>query len=233
MRLLLHPDWLIDGSGSDVREGEAVVVNDGAIEAVGPVSDLENLTGLTTIRLECCSLLPGLINFHVHLNLPGDNTSLVPWLDGQSDAALAVRSAANARRCLVAGITSLRDCGGRGTTVLATRDAVRDGLASGAAIVSCGWPITITGGHTRHMGAKSTGRIGCDRWCAASSRSARISSKSWRPAVVLPAACHIAPASRARSCASSSRQRTISGARSPCIASPRHRSIALWQPAPT
>ena len=27
--------------------------------------------------------------------------------------------------------------------------AVRDGLSSGAAIVSCGWPITITGGHTR------------------------------------------------------------------------------------
>jgi imidazolonepropionase-like amidohydrolase len=157
MRLLLHPDWLIDGSGSDVREGEAVVVNDGAIEAVGPVSDLENLTGLTTIRLECCSLLPGLINFHVHLNLPGDNTSLVPWLDGQSDAALAVRSAANARRCLAAGITSLRDCGGRGTTVLATRDAVREGLASGAAIVSCGWPITITGGHTRHMGGEVDG----------------------------------------------------------------------------
>jgi imidazolonepropionase-like amidohydrolase len=157
MRLLRHPDWLIDGSGSDAREGVAVVVNDGAIEAVGPVCDLENLAGLTMIRLERCSLLPGLINFHVHLNLPGDNTSLVPWLDGQSDAALAVRSAANARRCLVAGITSLRDCGGRGTTVLATRDAVRDGLSSGAAIVSCGLPITITGGHTRHMGGEVDG----------------------------------------------------------------------------
>jgi imidazolonepropionase-like amidohydrolase len=157
MRLLLHPDWLIDGSGSDAREGVAVVVNDGAIEAVGLVSELENLTGLTTIRLERCSLLPGLINFHVHLNLPGDNTPMIPWLDGQSDAALTLRSAANARRCLSAGITTVRDCGGRGTTVLATRDAVRDGLAGGAAIVSCGWPVTITGGHTRHMGGEVDG----------------------------------------------------------------------------
>ena len=49
MRLLLQPDWLVDGTGSDAREREAIVVNDGVIEAVGPVRDLENLPGLTTM----------------------------------------------------------------------------------------------------------------------------------------------------------------------------------------
>jgi imidazolonepropionase-like amidohydrolase len=160
MRLLLQPEWLIDGTGSDAREGEAIVVDNGVIEAVGPVRELENLPGLTAIRLEHASLLPGLMNNHVHLNLPGDNTPMVPWLDTQTDASLALRSAENARRSLAAGITTVRDCGGRGTTVLDTRDAMRAGLADGATIVSCGWPITITGGHTRHMGGEVDGADG-------------------------------------------------------------------------
>jgi imidazolonepropionase-like amidohydrolase len=163
MRLLLHPDWLVDGTGSKVREHEGVIVADDAIEAVGPIRDLANLPGLTTIRLENASLLPGLINNHVHLNLPGDNTPMVPWLDTQTDASLALRSAANARRSLVAGITLVRDCGGRGTTVLDTRDAIKDDRAEGAVISSCGWPITITGGHTRHMGGEVDGNDGLRR----------------------------------------------------------------------
>jgi imidazolonepropionase-like amidohydrolase len=163
MRLLLQPEWLIDGTGSDAREREAIVIDNGVIEAVGRVRELENLPGLTAVRLENASLLPGLMNNHVHLNLPGDNTPMVPWLDTQTDASLALRTAENARRSLVAGITSVRDCGGRGTTVLDTRDAMRAGLAEGATIVSCGWPITITGGHTRHMGGEVDGADGIRR----------------------------------------------------------------------
>jgi imidazolonepropionase-like amidohydrolase len=163
MRLLLQPDWLVDGVGSDAREHEAVVVSDGTIEAVGSIQELTNMPGVTTMRFENASLLPGLINNHVHLNLPGDNTPMVPWIDTQSDASLALRSAANARRSLAAGITMVRDCGGRGTTVLDTRDAVEDGRAGGAAIISCGWPMTITGGHTRHMGGEVDGSDGLRR----------------------------------------------------------------------
>src|SRR4051794_8891079 len=93
MRLLLHPDWLIDGTGGDAREDAGLVVSDGLIEAVGAVQDLGHLPGVTMMRLQNASLLPGLINNHVHLNLPGDNTPMVPWLDMQSDAALALRAA--------------------------------------------------------------------------------------------------------------------------------------------
>lgn len=163
MRLLLHPDWLIDGTGSEVRAGEAIVIGDGAIEAVGPVRELAHLPGVTAVRLENATLMPGLINNHVHLSLPGDNTPLVPWIDTQSDAALALRASANARISLAAGVTTVRDCGGRRTTILDTRDALNAGLTGGAAIVSCGWPITIVGGHTRHMGGEVDGVDGVRR----------------------------------------------------------------------
>jgi imidazolonepropionase-like amidohydrolase len=163
MRLLLQPDWLVDGTGSDAREHEGVVVADDTIEAVGPVRELASLPGVTAVRLENATVLPGLINNHVHLNLPGDNTPMVPWLDTQRDASLALRSAANAQRSLAAGITMVRDCGGRGPTVLDVRDAINDGLIAGCAIASCGWPMTITGGHTRHMGGEVDGIEGLRR----------------------------------------------------------------------
>jgi imidazolonepropionase-like amidohydrolase len=157
MRLLLQPEWLIDGVSKTPGTQAGVIIDSGRIEAVGPAAELAARPGLTTIPLPNTTLLPGLINHHVHLNLPGDNTSMTPWIDGQSDAALALRSAANAATSLAAGITTVRDCGGRDTTVLDTRDAQRTGLTGGAAIVSCGWPITITGGHTRHMGGEADG----------------------------------------------------------------------------
>jgi imidazolonepropionase-like amidohydrolase len=163
MRLLLQPEWLVDGTGGEARQHEAVVVSDGFIEAVGPARELANLPGVTTIRLERATLLPGLINNHVHLNLPGDNTPMTPWIDTQTDASLALRAAANADVSLKAGITTVRDCGGRGTTILDTRDAMKAGLIEGAAIVSCGWPITISGGHTRHMGGEADGKDGLKR----------------------------------------------------------------------
>jgi imidazolonepropionase-like amidohydrolase len=156
LRLLLHPDWLVDGTGSEARSDTAVLISDGTIEAVGPAAELA-LPGVTPLRFEGATLLPGLINHHVHLNLPGDNSPFVPWLDAQSDASLALHAAANARRSLAAGITTVRDCGGRGTTVLDTRDAQTAGLTGGARIVSCGWPITISGGHTRQMGGEADG----------------------------------------------------------------------------
>ncbi|MFN8591949.1 MAG: amidohydrolase family protein [Thermomicrobiales bacterium] len=163
MRFLLYPDWLIDGSGDDAREGVAVLVNGATIEAVGPARELATMPGVTAIRWENGTLLPGLINNHVHLNLPGDNTPMLPWIDNQSDASLALWAVANASASLAAGITTVRDCGGRGTTVLDTRNALGTGLVGGAAIISCGWPLTITGGHTRPMGGEVDGVDGVRR----------------------------------------------------------------------
>lgn len=163
MRLLLHPDWLIDGTGSPARAQYGVVIQHGLIEAVGPVQDLLALPDLTVVRYEGATLLPGLFNNHVHLNLPGDNTPYVPWIDLQSDASLALRAAANALRSLAAGVTTVRDCGGRGTTILDMQHAQHEGLSGGATIISCGWPLTITGGHTRQMGGEVDGEEGARR----------------------------------------------------------------------
>lgn len=163
MRTILRPQWIVDGTGSAPVIGHAVVIQGELIEAVIPAAQVDDRPDDRVIDLTGSTLLPGLINHHVHLVLPGDNTPYVPWIESQSDTALALRAAANADRALRAGVTTVRDCGGRGTTVLDLQSAQHDGLAGGARIIACGWPLTITGGHTRYFGGEADGVDGLRR----------------------------------------------------------------------
>ncbi|HEX5498157.1 MAG TPA: amidohydrolase family protein, partial [Thermomicrobiales bacterium] len=52
---------------------------------------------------------------------------------------------------------TVRDCGARGAVALDLAAAQRAGLIGGADVVACGWPITITGGHTRQFGGEADG----------------------------------------------------------------------------
>ena len=65
------------------------------------------------------------------------NTPFTPWIDLQSDATLALQATHNARTSLKAGVTTVRDCGGRGA-VIDTRNALENGWIDGARVVSCG-----------------------------------------------------------------------------------------------
>lgn len=163
MRRILQPEWLIDGSGSPAQAGMAVIVEGDTIRQVGPAADVLFESGDEVIDLGGTTLIPGLINNHVHLVLPGDNTPFTPWIDLQSDASLALQALHNAELSLANGVTTVRDCGGRRTVVLDLRDAQRSGLASGARVVSCGWTLTITGGHTRQFGGEVDGMDGVAR----------------------------------------------------------------------
>jgi imidazolonepropionase-like amidohydrolase len=163
LRTIFYPEWLLVGTGAPPATGQAVVIAEEQIEAVLPVEAVTVRPDDTVLRLPGATLLPGLINHHAHLVLPGDNTPFVPWIDTQTDAALALRAAHNAAVSLHAGVTTVRDCGGRGTTVLDLRQAQAEGLEGGARVISCGWPLTITGGHTRHFGGEVDGIDGIVR----------------------------------------------------------------------
>lgn len=162
-KLILIPDAVIDGTGTPPLDGHAVVVDGERIVAVAPVAELAAEDVAAARHMPGTTIIPGLINNHVHLVLPGDNTPFVPWIDLQSDATLALRAAHNIRTSLQAGVTTVRDCGGRDTVVLDLRAAQGAGLVEGAGIVSCGWTLTITGGHTRQFGGEVDGEAGLVR----------------------------------------------------------------------
>lgn len=162
-KLILKPESVIDGTGAAPLMRHVVVIDGQQIAAVVPAAELGSEDAAAALDLPGKTVIPGLINNHVHLVLPGDNTPFVPWIDLQSDAALALRAAHNIRTSLHAGVTTVRDCGGRDTVVLDLRAAQAAGLVEGAGIVSCGWTLTITGGHTRQFGGEVDGEVGLAR----------------------------------------------------------------------
>ena len=91
------------------------------------------------------TILPGLINTHVHLDL--ELPYLPYYLDKWGDAYRALviyRRAAEALRC---GVTTVRGVGGVADAELAVRNAFQKGLLWGPRIISCGSPLVPHAGH--------------------------------------------------------------------------------------
>jgi imidazolonepropionase-like amidohydrolase len=153
-RTILAGALLIDGSGAPPVSGRAVVVEQGRIAAV--VADGAAPSG-TTLRLDGLTLLPGLINCHVHLCFGGEADPAAVMLK-ESYASTVINAVLRARQTVEAGVTTARDLGGRDYAELSVRDAVRAGLVPGPRLLCAGRGICITGGHGWHMiGRESDG----------------------------------------------------------------------------
>lgn len=101
-----------------------------------------------------CTILPGLIDTHVHLVMSAQDTNeaIIDQVLRETDEQLLARAFANAKAALRAGITTVRDCGGKGRIVQQVRDSIRQGAAPGPDVLSCGSPITTTRGHCWWLG---------------------------------------------------------------------------------
>jgi imidazolonepropionase-like amidohydrolase len=116
------------------REGEV---------AIPPDAQIVDVTGKT--------VLPGLINTHVHLHWDGVHDLKEQCLT-DSDMFVAVKSAMNLRRSLQAGITTIRETGGRPMLLFEMQQALAAGLVAGPRVFHCGSHLCITGGHTYFFG---------------------------------------------------------------------------------
>ncbi|WP_318568989.1 amidohydrolase family protein [Salinigranum marinum] len=139
-------------SGADDHEGDLRIA-EGRIDAVG---DLDPRADERVVDLSGKTLLPGLVDAHVHFSLSGE-TSVEPIVD-MSDAELALVEARNARKTLAAGITGVRTMGARGVDLDLER-AVERGDVTGPRMVTNSRSITITGGHGHHLGREIDGPI--------------------------------------------------------------------------
>jgi imidazolonepropionase-like amidohydrolase len=134
-----------------------VVIHDGRIHGVYQGQIPESVPpDAAAIELPGHTLLPGLIDAHVHLVLPGDGTPFETTVQ-ETDGVLVALACTNARAALDAGITTLRDCGGRRATTLDLRRAQRLGYGRLPRLHLCKWPITITGGHCWYFGGEADG----------------------------------------------------------------------------
>lgn len=101
-----------------------------------------------------CTILPGLIDTHVHLVFSAleTNEAIIAQVTRETDEELERRAFANAQAALRVGLTTIRDCGGRGRVVQRVRDRIRGGEVVGPDIYSCGAPITTRTGHCHWLG---------------------------------------------------------------------------------
>jgi len=102
------------------------------------------------------TLLPGFIDCHVHLCLDG-TPDPVAVLMGDPLPLTTLKAARFARQTLMAGMTSVRDLGGKDGIDLTIRDAIRSGSIPGPRMLASGRLICMTGGHGWQMGREADG----------------------------------------------------------------------------
>jgi imidazolonepropionase-like amidohydrolase len=158
MTKIIRADRLIDGSSRAPVADPVVVIDGETITGVysGAVPDGVAPADAEVLDYTGCTLLPGLIDAHVHLILPGNDT---PFEDTvrEPDGVLVASAANAARTALEAGITTVRDTGGRADTTFQLRRALQLGLGLGPRLLLVGQPVTITGGHTWYLGGEADG----------------------------------------------------------------------------
>src|SRR5699024_3194486 len=154
---VLFADRALLGPGLAKVQNAAVVIDDDVITWAGPAADLPGparASGVTVRRLGDVTVLPGLIDAHVHLGFDGGPTP-VQRMRAEDDAAQVALMLRSARELLSVGVTSARELGARGYLDVAVRDAIAAGTARGPRLVVSGPPITITGGHCWFMGGEA------------------------------------------------------------------------------
>jgi len=145
------------GIGESVPDG-AVVVEGELITEIGPrAAILERAApGTPVIDLGGATILPGLIDCHVHLVFDA-SADPVAGLTRIEDRSLLLAMAGRARQLLDAGVTTARDLGDRNLLAVRLRDAIAAGQVPGPRVLSAGTPVTVTGGHCWFLGGEADG----------------------------------------------------------------------------
>lgn len=141
----IHAGRLVDVVGQRVLTDQLIVIEGDRIISVSPLAATTLPAGTPTIDLSTKTVLPGLIDTHVHLT--SDPT--VSYLDSYhiTPARSAIFGAMNARRTLLAGFTVARNLSSEAYGDVALRDGVDRGDVSGPRIFASGGMLSMTGGH--------------------------------------------------------------------------------------
>lgn len=142
---LIHAGRLIDGLSERAQTERTVVIEGNRIVAIEPGYRAPR-DGDRVIDLRNSTLMPGLMDMHVHLTSEYSRTSELDRFkkDGPD---VALDGAMFAERTLLAGFTTVRDLGDSFRASLALRNAINAGKLPGPRIFAAGKSIASTGGH--------------------------------------------------------------------------------------
>ena len=135
---------LITDAASEQMGPATIVVDGGKIVSITRGID-RTATGTDVIDLSAKTVLPGLIDMHVHLTGdPGGDF----WKEAVEPPEWGVVvGVKNARVTVKAGFTTVRDVGSAQETAFVLRRGTAEGLIEGPRILASGPPLSIIGGH--------------------------------------------------------------------------------------
>lgn len=159
---ILKAARLVNGSGDPVRERAALLIEGDTIRQVGTEETVFAPEGAPVQEVDYGdrTILPGLIDSHVHLIGIGDGRA-GDELATLEDEVLTLQAARNARDHLHSGVTTVRDCGAKNRTTFMLRAAVEMGITPAPRLLLSGRPVAIIGGHLSYFGIQATGPDEC------------------------------------------------------------------------
>ena len=142
---VIHAGLLINGESSVPSPEMSIVIEGSKIQAIE--------TGYITpdsedefIDLSGYTVLPGLMDMHVHLSSEYSKNSYQERISLNA-GDYAIRAVSNAEKTLMAGFTSVRNLGDSGGVSISLRNAINKGIVIGPRIFSSGTTIASSGGH--------------------------------------------------------------------------------------
>ena len=157
MILAIRKARVIDGLGG-ATEKATLLIRDGRIAALGDEGRVSIPRGATSIDGRGLTILPGLIDCHVHLGLGGD-ADVVRTIQEEPPGLTLLKAARFARLTLEAGFTTVRDVGYRDHSIFSLKQSIQAGLLPGPRILAAGLVICMTGGHARFIGRQADGPV--------------------------------------------------------------------------
>lgn len=157
MILAIRKVRVIDGLGG-ATEKATLLIRDGRIAALGDEGQVSIPRGVTSIDGRGLTVLPGLIDCHVHLGLGGD-ADVVRTIHEEPPGLTLLKASRFAKLTLEAGFTTVRDVGYRDHSIFSLKQGIQAGLLPGPRILAAGLAICMTGGHARFIGRQADGPV--------------------------------------------------------------------------
>ncbi|MFT5257222.1 MAG: imidazolonepropionase-like amidohydrolase [Arenicella sp.] len=149
---------LVDTKSGEIGSKKTIIVKDNKIFNVMDGYVLPKSSTAITIDLKDKVVMPGLIDFHVHIEQEFDrNTRLNGFILNEADVAF--NSVGFAKTTLLNGFTTVRDLGGTGVNI-SIKNAINAGKIPGPRVLTAGKALATTGGHADPTNGSSRRLLG-------------------------------------------------------------------------
>lgn len=147
--LLIKNCDLIDGCSETIQKLVDILIIEGKIEKIG--RNLSSPSNNNSMDNRGMTLLPGLIDTHVHLAFDGSDDPVNNLLF-EHDHHTLIKMVMNCQKQLHNGVTTVRDVGGPTELIFALRESWRKKILVGPRLIVSGEVITTKGGHCHFIG---------------------------------------------------------------------------------